>query len=250
MMAYWNRDHYHIFEAQAHFSRFIEGAARMGMQFPWSADQMLAGVESILALEPMGTQYIRPIAYRKNPELWITGNKNSLTDVCIFTVQVERDQDHLISCHLSPVERISSRSIPKQTKVSGAYVNSFYTRYEAEAQGFEDGVMLDRYGRLTEASAANVFLISRNRLRTPKLTDDIFPGITRLTILRIATQLGIDVEEAELYESDLSSITGAFLCSTLMEIRGIGRLGSIELKTEQDPIFGAIKAQFRHWTHQ
>ena len=139
---------------------------------------MATGIDELLALEPVGSQYVRPIAYRRAPELWVTGSEGRPVDVAIFTVRTDahRDIDALISCQISPVERISSRSIPGHTKVSGAYVNSFLARRTAEAAGFDDGIMFDREGRLAEASAANVFSHSRGSARHAAAQPGCVPG--------------------------------------------------------------------------
>jgi branched-chain amino acid aminotransferase len=250
LMAYWNDDHYYLHRSEAHLLRFVQGAARMGLVIPWSVGEMLSGVTQLLSLEPCGTQYVRPIAYRRAPELWVTGNRDRPVDVSIFTVRVDRELDTPIACHLSPIERISSRSIPGQIKVTGAYVNSFHARYTAESAGFQDGIMLDRERRITEASAANVFVIRGNRLLTPRLFADIFPGITRQVVLELAQARGIECREVDLYERDLDGIDGAFLCSTLMEIRGINRLGCQELDTTGHNIYRALTHSFRELTRQ
>ncbi len=252
MMAYWNHDRYYIHRVEEHLLRFRLGAERMGLTFPWSVAQMATGIDELLAREPVGTQYVRPIAYRRAPELWVTGSEGQPVDVAIFTVRTgaHRDIDALISCQISPVERISSRSIPGHTKVSGAYVNSFLARRTAEAAGFDDGIMFDREGRLAEASAANVFVILEDRLVTPPLNPDVFPGITRQTVLDLGREAGIDVQERDLRLQDLQACEGAFLCSTLMEIRGLRRLGERPLSTGESEIYRTIVDAFRSLTHQ
>ncbi|MDY6946338.1 MAG: aminotransferase class IV, partial [Pseudomonadota bacterium] len=250
LMAYWNDTGYYLHRAEDHLVRFREGAARMWLDFPWSVADMMSGIEALLAREPQGTQYVRPIAYRRAPELWVTGNHGRPVDVSIFTVRTSRDIDALLTCQVSPVERISSRAIPRQTKVSGAYVNSFHARRTAEVAGFDDGLMFDREGRVAEASAANVFTIFRNRLMTPRLCDDVFPGVTRKVVIELAHNNGIDVEEADLRKNDLANADGAFLCSTLMEVRGISRLGERTLATSELPEFKAILKSFRKLTRR
>jgi branched-chain amino acid aminotransferase len=250
LMAYWNRDHYYLHKAEEHLIRFQAGAARMGLEIPWSVDDMLRGISELLTGEPPGTQYVRPIAYRRAPELWVTGSEGRPVDVSIFTVKTKRDLDQAISCHVSPVERISSKAIPAQTKVSGAYVNSHYARRTAERHGFQDGIMLDRRGYLAEASAANLFVIARDRLFTPALGADVFPGITRMVALQLARELHIDVMEQEMTPEDLRDADGAFLCSTLMEIRAIDRLGERTLDTAASPVYRSILTAFRKMTHQ
>jgi branched-chain amino acid aminotransferase len=252
MMAYWNRDHYYLHRAEEHLFRFRQGAACMGLAFTWSIPQLMAGITDLLEMEPKGTQYVRPIAFRGGPELWVTGSEGRPVDLTIFTVRTEthRDIDNPISCEISSVERISSRSIPGQIKVSGAYVNSFFARKTAEKSGFDDGVMFDREGHLTEASAANVFLIAEERLVTPRLKPDVFPGITRQVLLEIARGKGIEVCEAELRREDLKNIDGAFLCSTLMEIRAVSRLGERSLPSAELPLYRSLVSAFRSVTHQ
>jgi branched-chain amino acid aminotransferase len=252
LMAYWNCDHYYIHRAEEHLVRFREGAKRVGLDFPWSVAEMYAGINKLLDHEPKGTQYVRPIAYRRAPELWITGLEGTPADVSIFTVRTEshRDIDAPISCQISPIERISSRSIPGQTKVSGAYVNSFCARRTAELSGFDDGIMFDREGRLTEASAANVFVIIAEQLVTPPPNPDVFPGITRQVALELAKARSIAAREADLRYQDLAAIDGAFLCSTLMEIRGVSRLGDRLLPTLENPVYKTIVDAFRSLTHQ
>jgi branched-chain amino acid aminotransferase len=252
MMAYWNRDHFYLHRAEEHLVRFRKGAACMGLEFSWSVDELLTGINELLRLEPQGTQYIRPIAFRGAPELWVTGSEGRPVDVSIFTVRTDahRDLNEPISCEVSPVERISSRSIPGQIKVSGAYVNSFFARRTAERSGFDDGLMFDREGHLTEASAANAFVIDGDVLVTPQLKPDVFPGITRKVLLELARANGIEAREAQLRREDLADIDGAFLCSTLMEIRGLSRLGERPLATAELPVYKTLVSAFRTMTHQ
>ena len=252
MMAYWNRDHYYIFCGEEHLFRFRKASERMGLQITWSIEQMLEGINDLLKLEPTGTQYVRPIAYRRTPELWVTGSEGRPVDVSIFTVRTaaHRNIDDPIKAHISPVERISSRSIPGQIKVSGSYVNSFFARKTAEKSGFDDGIMIDRENRIAEASAANVFFIIGEKLLTPALNPDVFPGITRQSVLQIARREGINVRELDLRPKDLLEINGAFLCSTLMEIRGLSQLGERMLPTLELPIYKAIVKAFGSTTNQ
>jgi branched-chain amino acid aminotransferase len=252
MMAYWNHDHYYLHRAEEHLIRFRHGALCMGLAFSWSIEELLAGITELLKHEPNGTQYIRPIAFRGGPELWVTGSEGRAVDVTIFTVRTEshRDINASISCELSSVERISSRSIPPQIKVSGAYVNSFLARKTAERSGFDDGLMFDRDGHLTEASAANVFLVTKDRLITPRLKPDVFPGITRQVVLEIARANGIEASEMELRRENLGDISGAFVCSTLMEIRGLAKLGAQSLPTAELPVYKTVVSAFRALTRQ
>lgn len=250
LMAYWNADHYYCHRAEEHLVRFRDGAQRMGMKLPWSIEQLRQGIDDLLATEPAATQYVRPIVYRRAPELWITGSEGQPVDVSIFTVKVDREIGTALTCHISPVERISGLAIPPQTKVSGAYVNSFNARKSAELAGFQDGLMLDRQGRIAEASAANFFAVIGDRLLTPTLNMDVFPGITRKVILELAAGSGIEWQESELLAQDVRSLDGAFLCSTLMELRPLSCIGSHLLRTTELPAYLKLAQTFSNLTRQ
>ncbi len=252
IMAYWNDDHYYVHRGEEHFARLKAGAARMGLDFRYSVEDLMRGVLDLLEREPRDTYYIRPIVYRRGPELLLTGSEGLPVDLSIFAVKAghARDLDTTLRCHISPVQRISSLAIPGQTKVSGSYVNSVYTRRVAEQSGYLDGIMLDREGRIAEASAANVFFLEKDRLVTPKLREDVFPGITRKVVMELSDRIGIGVAERDLYEADLASFDGAFLCSTYMEIRAISTLGTCELDTSGSAVYRTIVSAFRATTHQ
>jgi branched-chain amino acid aminotransferase len=77
---------YYLHRTEEHLVRFRLGAARMGLEFSWSVDELLRGIQTLLAAEPTHTQYVRPIAYRRSPEIWVTGSLNRPVDVSIFTL--------------------------------------------------------------------------------------------------------------------------------------------------------------------
>jgi branched-chain amino acid aminotransferase len=250
LMAYWNNDHFYLHKGREHLQRLRSGAERMLMPFPWTDHELEAGIRQILERAPKQTHYIRPIVFRGAPQLLLTGSENRPVDVCVFGVPVARDIAGELACQLSPVERVSSRAMPVTWKVCGLYVNSYLARRTAEAAGFQDGVMLDREGRIAEASAANIFFLEGDRLVTPRLTPDIFPGITRMTLLDLAAQLGVSTVERDLFPPDLPTFDGAFICATLMEIRPLSRLGATDYSTESNELFRALLEAFRRTTRQ
>ena len=249
MIAYWNDDHYHVFRAQDHLERLRAGAERMSLHFQWTSDDLLRGIERLLEVVPPRTYYIRPLVLRAGPELFITGADALPADLCIYAVLVGRDNDNPLQCCLSTFERVSSRSMPTHCKVSGIYVNCYLTRKEAEQRGFDDGLMLDRFGRVTEASAANVFFIRGERLITPEVSPEFLPGITRRVVLEIAERKGIAVEERVVLPQEFAGFDGAFLCATLMEIRALSRIEHSEYDTVRHPLFREVLHEFRALTH-
>jgi branched-chain amino acid aminotransferase len=245
MLAYPRKGGHHIFRGEEHFARFKASAEKMGLRVTWSVDELLEGARDISSDQADRMCYIRPIAYRGGPELWLTGAESRPTDVSIFCVPLLNSTlDTPMTCEISPVKRISSDAVPIQWKVCGLYANSFLARRSAESSGFDDGLMLDADGFVTEASAANVFLLGPSGLVTPSLDTDVFPGITRRTVLEICRSKNIACSEALIKVSDLDAYEGAFLCSTLMEIRPIAKLMKRPLRTRDDWRYKTIISEF------
>jgi len=249
MVAYWNENHYNIFRAHDHLERLRVGAERMSLRIRWTTEELLQATERLLEVVPPRTYYIRPLVLRAGPELFITGGDALPADLCIYAVLVGRDNDAPLKCCLSTFERVSSRSMPTHCKVSGIYVNCYLTRKEAEQRGFDDGLMLDRFGRVSEASAANIFFIRGDRLITPEVSPEFLPGITRRVVLEIAERKGIAVEERVVLPQEFADFDGAFLCATLMEIRSLSQIENSEYDTARHPLFREVLNEFRALTH-
>ncbi len=248
LMAYWTGAEHLLFRANDHFSRFAQSAKNMGMPFEWTSAELTKAAMSLVQQRPGSTCYVRPIAYRGGPELWLTGADRRPVDVAMFAVPTQRLVDKPITCCISDIERVSSAAMPIAWKVCGLYVNSYLARRNAERAGFSDGILLDRDGHVTEASAANIFLLNKNGLRTPEIGADVFPGITRRAILEICAALGIECVEDHISKDELLAGDAAFLCSTLMEIRPIERLHDRHLQTSGHPIYRKIVAAFEQST--
>lgn len=248
IMAYWNGDHYYIHCLEAHLDRLGKGSTQMGLAFSWSIKDLELGILSLLDEIPQNNYYIRPIVYRSGPHL----NFSDLmpVDVTILAVNVARDVDKPLTCHISTFERVSGRAIPVAWKICGTYVNSYLSRRAAEINGFNDAILLDQEGRITEASAANLFLLQKDTVITPALTPNIFPGITRFTLLNVAQSLGIEVVERDIRPEELGNFDGAFLAATMMELKPLANIDSYEYDSSNHLLFRCFLQEFREITHQ
>ncbi len=248
LMAYWIGAEHRLFRAKEHFSRFITSAGKMGMPILWSVEDLTAAALELARQAPGTHCYVRPLAYRGGPELWLTGAEGRPVDVSLFLVPTQRLLDRPITCHLSAVERVSSTAMPIRWKICGLYVNSYLARRGAERAGVDDAILLDRRGYVAEASAANLFLIDREGLRTPALSGDVFAGVTRATVIEICRDMGVGCVEEDIEPETLGQVAGAFLCSTLMEIRPITRLDTTSLPTPTLSLYRAISEGFERRT--
>lgn len=249
IMAYWNEDHYHLHRVEEHLERFKTGAARMDLPFAWELDELEAGIHALLDTLPRRTHYIRPIAFRGAPEIMLVASRDLPVSACIFAVEVERDVADPMRGTIVPVERVSSRAIPVAWKVCGTYANSFLAQRMAFERGADVGVLLDGAGRLAEASTSNLFLICDEALVTPSIDADVFPGITRRSVLEIAERIGVAAVERDVDPGELARCEGAFLASTMLELRPFSAIDETELATAGHPLYRRIRMEFDAETH-
>lgn len=248
IMAYWNGDRYYIHRLESHLDRLRNGSTNMGLEFAWSNEDLKMGILSLLDEVPKTNYYIRPIVYRSVPQLNFSDAMP--VDVTILAVTIARDVDTSITCHISQYERVSGSAIPITWKICGTYVNSYLSRRAAELAGFNDAILLDREGRITEAAVANLFLLKKDTIITPALTPNIFPGITRATILDIAISEGIEVIERDIRPEELGNFDGAFLAATMMELKPLTSIHPYQYDSSTHPLFRRILEEFREITHQ
>jgi len=249
LMAYWNGDHFHLHRAAEHLVRFKTGAARMDLPFAWEVHELETGIRALLETCPQRTHYIRPIAFRGAPEIMLVASRELPVSACIFGVEVERDVSDPLRGTIVSVERVSSRAIPVAWKVCGTYANSFLAQRMAFERGADVGVLLDGAGRLAEASTSNLFLIRDGTLVTPSIDADVFPGITRRSVLEIAERIGVEAVERSVDPAELQRCEGAFLASTMLELRPFGAIDDIRFATAEHPLYRRIRAEFDAATH-
>ncbi len=247
IMAYWNGDHYYIHSLEAHLDRLRNGSTQMGLEFSWSNEDLTLGILSLLDEVPVNNYYIRPIVYRSVPQLNFSDAMP--VDVTILAVTIARDVDKPLTCHISTYERVSGRAIPVNWKICGTYVNSYLSRRAASIGGFDDAIMLDQSGRITEATAANLFFLQKDTVITPALTPNIFPGITRNTLLDVAKTLGIEVIERDVHACELENFDAAFLAATMMELKPLATIHPHRYDSSNHLFRRFLKA-FREITHQ
>ena len=161
---------------------------------------------------------------------------------------------------VSSWRRNSDNAIPPRAKITGSYANAALIKTDAHNAGFDDAIVLDEAGNVTEGSAMNLFLVQKNRLVTSAQTDNILIGITRNTIIELARNvLGIQVEERTIDRSELYISDEAFYCGTGAQVSpiteidgrklGTGETGAISKELQKlyfDVVRGKI-AKYKKW---
>ncbi len=246
IMAYWNDDHFYLHYGLEHYTRFCDSAHKLGFRIHFSPEELVEATHALLEKHKPQKYYVRPLVYRSTAHIALAGSFDSdIENIAVMLVPLpHKAVQESIDCMISSFERTKGNSIPVQWKIGAAYANSFLVRREAEQQYKRDGIMLDASGTICEASAANVFFIKNERLVTPSITRDIFPGITREIIVNLAIENGIKVLETSIHVSQLGDFNGCFLCATLMEIVPVKSIDSYIYQTESLPVFQKMQALF------
>lgn len=160
---------------------------------------------------------------------------------------------------VSSWRRNSDNAIPPRAKVAGSYANAALIKTDAHNAGFDDAVVLDEAGQVTEGSAMNLFLVQNGKLVTTMKTDNILVGVTRNTVIELAKDLGIETEERAIDRTELYISDEAFYCGTGAQISpivsvdnrdlGDGKVGPISKELQKlyfDVVRGKV-AKYKHW---
>src|SRR5207247_6335318 len=127
-----------------------------------------------------------------------------------------------LRCGVSSWRRIEDNAIPARAKILGAYVNSAFAKSEALQNGFDEAIMLNHDGHVSEGSAENIFLVMDGELITPSATENILLGITRDTVMPLATrELGRITRERQVDRTELYVADEIFLCGTGAKIAAV-----------------------------
>ena len=155
--------------------------------------------------------------------------------------------------------RNADEALPARGKIIGGYVNMAFQKSEAELNGFDEAIVLTADGHVSEASAANLFVVRDGVVLTPPVSDDILEGITRLAMIELCKALGLPVEVRSIDRSELYIADEIFLCGTGVQISpvievdhrpvGTGEVGPIG-RAISERYFDAVRGrlpQFKHW---
>ncbi len=253
-----------VFRLDDHYKRFLSSAKILGCNFPYSQEELKKiTLDLIEKNKPKTNIYLRPFAYVGNTELG-PNFANVTLDFSLHMIPLEEYMPigKGLNLVVSSWQRISDNAIPTRAKISGGYANSALARKEATDGGFDEAIMLNNFGHVSEGSAENLFLVRSGKLFTPGLSEGILEGITRRSVMQMAKDMGIEtverpIERSELYAADEVFLTGtgcqvAWVEKIDKRIIGTGKIGQITEKL-REKFFNTVKGdddQYKEWTTQ
>ncbi|WP_331711697.1 branched-chain amino acid transaminase [Phormidesmis priestleyi] len=230
-----------LFRLDRHCQRLSNSAKLINYELP--ADKIQAIItEFVQKNKPTQSFYIRPFVYTSG--LGIAPRLHNIEkDFFVYGLELG---DYLsadgVTCRISSWCRQEDRSLPLRGKISGAYITSSLAKTEAVESGFDEAILLNTQGKVSEASGMNIFLIRNGELITPGYEQDILEGITRDSILTIARDLGIKTVERPVDKSELFIADEVFLSGTAAKITPVKKIETYQTP-ETHPITDRLKAK-------
>ena len=227
-----------LFRLERHCQRLSHSAKYLHYDLPAQQIKSVI-VELIQRNRPIVPFYIRPLIYTSG--LGIAPRLHQIEkDLLIYGLELgEYLSGDAISCRISSWSRQLDASMPLRGKLTGGYIVSALAKTEAVESGFDEAILLNAQGKVSEATGMNVFLVRNGQLITPSFDQDILEGITRDSVLTIARDLNIPTVERPVDKSELFVADEVFLCGTAAKIAPVKRIENYFLP-EQHPVTQAL----------
>jgi len=239
------------FRLADHTARLFESARVYDIAIGYSEEEINEACRELIRANAMPSAYVRPIVFRGAGGLGVLPKDGAPVDVAIMAMEWgaylgdarEKGADVCVSSWHRP----APNTLPSWAKAGGNYLSSQLIAAEARRGGYDEGIALGHNGLLSEGAGENLFLVKKGKLLTPPTSAGILAGITRDSVITLASDLGLVVEERDLPREALYSADEIFMTGTAAEITpvrsvdrkavGAGRPGPIT-RTLQDAFFG------------
>ena len=242
----WNEDDQttYLFRLREHFERLGQSSKILTLQMHETVDRLCEiAVELVERSGFTEDVYLRPMVYLSSEQLGVRLH-NLESSTLIFLTPFPAYLPEVARCHTSTWRRVQDTGIPPRAKVTGIYVNSALAKTEANANGFDEAIMLNENGHVSEGSGENIFMVRDGRLITPTPADNVLEGITAKSVMELAAnELGVpilqrEIDRTELYIADEVFMTGtAAHLTPVVEVDrrpvGTGRPGPITSKLSE-----------------
>ena len=250
-----------VFRLTEHMERLERSARMMRMDMPYTVEQMVDATKELIAANKLPACYIRPLVYRGYGVMGLDPLPAPVSvTIAVWPWDSYLGDDALkngTDAGISSWRQRGNNACPPQIKATGSYMNSSFARMEANDHGYAEAILLNEAGMVCEGTGENIFVVRDEIIVTPPVSDGILEGITRDTIIALATDLGYDIIEASLTRSDLYIADEIFFTGSAAEVvpvrsvdhRPIGKPGPITLAI-QKAYFDVVRgkdAEYDYW---
>ena len=214
-----------VWHLEEHLKRLFRSAKLYHMDIPYSVEAITDGVKDVVRANGLNACYIRPLVLRGYGEMGVNPlNAPVNVFIAVWPWGAYLGEDALeqgVRIKISSWRRNSQNSLPAAAKATGQYINSVLAKVESVKAGYDEAIMLNEAGMITDGSGENVFVLRDGVLTTPPISAGCLDGITRQSVMTIARDLGYEVREENLVRTDLYNADEAFFTGTAAEITPI-----------------------------
>jgi len=211
-----------VFRLTDHIERLFASAKIFMMDIPFSQEQLVAAVKQTVVANGLEACYIRPLAYLGYGEMGLlTLNCDVKVAIAVWPWGAylgDEGTANGVRAKISSWQRFDPNAVPPAAKGTGMYVNSSMAKAEALKSGYDEAVLLSPQGYVSECTGENIFVLKRDRLMTPPASAGALQGITQSSVVTIARDLGVEVDEANILRSDLYTADEIFMTGTAAEV--------------------------------
>ncbi|HEU5120067.1 MAG TPA: branched-chain amino acid transaminase [Candidatus Nitrosocosmicus sp.] len=258
---YSNDENLFVFKLREHMQRLIQSAEVYSINSRFTVSEICSSTIELLKRNNIRKScYIRPLLFVGLHGIDLNITKDSPSHLAIIAFPFNRyfPETGIKTC-ISSWRRINENSTPPMAKAGGNYMNSVLATQECKRNGYDESILLDYQGNVSEAPGENIFLVRGNKIYTPPLSDSVLEGITRDTAITLARNLGYEVRERSITRTELYIADELFVTGTAAEITpiisvdnhmvGSGQVGEITKKISdyyQKVVISQI-SEYREW---
>jgi branched-chain amino acid aminotransferase len=243
-----------VFRLGDHVDRLLDSCQICTLEPQYSREEIMRACLETLRANKMTEAYIRPLVFLGDGGLGL-GSRDVPTRTAVAAYQWgaylgDEGLSRGIRAKVSSYTRGALNASMSKGKITGQYVNSVLAKREVMKAGYDEAILLDAQGHVAEASGENIFFARRGRIVTPPLSSPILEGVTRDTVITLARELGIVVEERTFARDELYTADEVFFTGTAAEITpvreiddrriGAGEPGAVTRRV-QDAFFSVVK---------
>ena len=247
LRGYWNEEQKRLFVFRPwdHFHRLIQSARLISIESQFDEDALIKIMVDMLHAEGWQRDvYIRPMFYKADTGIGVRLH-NLRDELTMWSVPFDKYIKNDTAAHvtISSWRRIDDNVIPARGKVSGAYVNSALAKTDASLAGFDEALVLDQNGHVSEGSAMNVFMVRNGVVITPPVTDNILEGITRRSVIELLQkEQGLQVVERSIDRTEIPIAEEFFMTGTAAQVVAITK---IDHRPIGSGVMGPVVAKLR-----
>jgi branched-chain amino acid aminotransferase len=251
-----------IFRLKAHIRRLFDGVKILALDFGYTQDDMMKACVETVRANGLDECYVRPLVFMGQGKLGLAAHNPAQAVIAVWKWGVYLGEGALengIRAKVSSFNRHHVNVGMVQGKLIGQYITGILAKHEANRMGYDEAVMLDTQGYVAECTGENIFAVRDGVLITPPITSPILPGVTRNTVIRLARDMDMRVEEEKFTRDFLYICDEAFLTGTAAEVTplrevddrpiGAGKPGPVTMRV-QKAFFDVVRGEdqrYQRW---